>query len=90
MCGFYSSDFGIDNPAKKVEHLLDPLGYVQKIGGSMFLEMTSFESRMKTFDKCEIQLKLDIRSLCEAGFFYKGNFYLIFYFNITFSCVYMC
>jgi len=58
---------------QKVQDLLNAVGIVQQITTPKHKEFTSFETRLKTFDKCQKKMKQDTHSLCEAGFFYIGD-----------------
>lgn len=57
----------------KLNDLLDAVGIVQPLKTPKHKEFVSFETRLKTFDKCQKKLKQDTHSLCEAGFFYIGK-----------------
>lgn len=60
---------------KKIQQFLDSVGVVQQIKTPKHKEYANFETRLKTFDKCERKMKQDTNTLCEAGFFYIGNFF---------------
>lgn len=76
VCGPYSS-LPI-NPTSNdetivIQHFLDTVGVVQQIKTPKHKEFATYESRLKTFEKCEKKLKQDTPTLCKAGFFYMGK-----------------
>lgn len=81
MCGFYGSlptVVNSDEETKKIQNFLDSVGVVQQIKAPKHKEFATFETRLKTFDKCEKILKQDTHTLCEAGFYYIGKLILMF------------
>ncbi|XP_025190216.1 baculoviral IAP repeat-containing protein 2-like isoform X2 [Melanaphis sacchari] len=76
VCGLYGSapaDVQSNNESKKVQDFLDSVGVLQQIRPPKHKEFATLEARLKSFEKCLIQLKQDVQTLCEAGFFYIGN-----------------
>jgi len=81
VCGPYGSaptDVQSNIQAKNIEHYLDVLGIQQKIEPPKYKEFSTFEARLKSFDKCLKILEQDINTLCEAGLFYTGKIIIIF------------
>lgn len=76
VCGLYGSppsDLTSNEDTQKIQHFLDSVGVVQQIKPPKHKEFANYETRLKTFDKCEKNMKQDTITLCEAGFFYIGE-----------------
>lgn len=87
MCGLYGVppvNYNSDEKTKKIQNFLDSVGVVQQIEAPKHKEYASFETRLKTFDKCLKKLKQDTHTLCEAGFFYMGNLVIL----LLYFCIY--
>ncbi|VVC24367.1 Hypothetical protein CINCED_3A022001 [Cinara cedri] len=63
----------ISEETKQIQQLFDSVGVIQEIKTPNHKDFATLEARLKTFDKCKKQMKQDIQTLCEAGFYYIGD-----------------
>lgn len=76
MCGLYGSapaDVESNILSNRAQHILEDVGVLQVMKNPKHKEYALLEARLKSFEKCMIQLKQDVQTLCEAGFFYIGK-----------------
>jgi len=76
VCGLYGSapaDVKSNILSNRVQQLLEVVGVLQVMKTPSHKEFATLEARLKSFEKCTIQLKQDVQTLCEAGFFYIGK-----------------
>ncbi|XP_050525793.1 baculoviral IAP repeat-containing protein 2-like isoform X2 [Daktulosphaira vitifoliae] len=76
VCGLYGSppsEINSSEEAKKIQSFLDSLGVVQQIKAPKHKEFATYDARLATFDKCHKEMKQDVQTLSEAGFFYIGD-----------------
>lgn len=80
VCGLYdslSSNPTIEGNAKKIRDFLD-LGddILQSIRAPKTRSMETYDARLKTFENLKVEINQDIGVLCEAGFYYLGDYSL--------------
>ncbi|VVC34546.1 Hypothetical protein CINCED_3A005156 [Cinara cedri] len=85
QCAFFKTGYDVcgcydlptypksDAETKEIQQFLDSMGVVQQIKSLKNRDFATMEARLKTYDKCVIQLKIDIHALCEAGLYYMGD-----------------
>lgn len=76
VCGLFcsvSADDVESNMSNRAQQILDDEGVLQVIQPPKHKAFAMLEARLKSFEKCMIQLKQDVQILCEAGFFYIGK-----------------
>lgn len=94
VCGFYNDiPAGITEITKIIEEtkmiqdIFKFSGIVKQHGTNKLHNIfADFENRLKSYEKCEVELKIDSQKLCEAGFIYMGRS-IIYIYNII--CILM-
>lgn len=80
VCGLYgslSSNPTVDETTKKIRDFLDLKDDIlQSIRAPKTRSMETYDARLKTFKNLRVEINQDIGVLCEAGFYYLGDYSL--------------
>lgn len=64
-------------------------GMVPLIGTYKHTKYTMFESRLNSFKRHDMHLKMNSNKLSEAGFFYTGILIIIYIFLLNICCIFV-